>query len=710
MKLLVTGGSGFIGSNFIRHVLTTHADDRVVNLDKLTYAGNPANLADLERDPRYAFVQGDICDAAIVRDAIRGVDAVVNFAAESVVADTFIPIHWGHGIRIASIEELFETYGAKRGVLIDGSGVEVVEPNLPLFALAFRNGMGQWKQITHITRHRYTGRVVRLRQKWGSVTVTPHHSVYNADAQLVAAETNPELLAVRKINVDRSRHRDYIEICLPNIKSVDGRVYTRTAKGGGRPRDVYVQQSLKGEALLALMRFLGAYVAEGNALFNKANGSWQVCIGNTDLAFLEELRNDAELFTNAGSSITTRVRPGAHQLTFSSRIVHLLVTTLCGARSYQKQVPEALYTLTDEFKNAFLDSYLRGDGNVQEEYKTVSSSRLSTNSAKLAAGLGLLLSMMDLDYSLYYRDARGNQRPAYAMNLVSTYDARGESLYSEHQYEGYVYDLSVEDAHNFAAGVGNVVVHNTHVDRSLNEPDEFLRTDVFGVFTLLEAVKELKIPRVVHISTDEVYGSVERGSSRESDPLRPSNPYSASKAGGDLLVLAYWHTHRVPALITRSSNNFGPYQYPEKVIPLFVTNALDDTPLPLYGDGKNVRDWLYVLDNCAGIDLVLRKGGDGEVYNIGGGHEVENIVLTRQILQLTGKPETLIQPVKDRPGHDRRYSVDSKKVRQLGWAPRHRFGEALGATVAWYREHEAWWRPLKSGEFRAYYEKQYGHR
>ncbi len=371
MKLLVTGGSGFIGSNFIRHVLATHADDRVVNLDKLTYAGNPANLADLERDPRYAFVRGDICDPTLVRDAVRGVDAVVNFAAESVVADTFVPIHWGHGIKIASIEELFETYGAKRGVLIDGSGVEVVEPNLPLFALAFRNGMGQWKQITHITRHRYTGRVVRLRQKWGSVTVTPNHSVYNADAQLVAAETNPELLAVRKINVDRSRHRDYIEICLPSIKSVDGRLYTRTAKGGGRPREVYVQQSLKGEALLALMRFLGAYVAEGNALFNKANGSWQVCIGNTDLAFLEELRNDAELFTNAGSSITTRARPRAHQLTFSSRIVHLLATTLCGAHSYEKQVPEALYTLTDEFKNAFLDSYLRGDGNVQE-YKTVS--------------------------------------------------------------------------------------------------------------------------------------------------------------------------------------------------------------------------------------------------------------------------------------------------------------------------------------------------
>jgi dTDP-glucose 4,6-dehydratase len=255
---------------------------------------------------------------------------------------------------------------------------------------------------------------------------------------------------------------------------------------------------------------------------------------------------------------------------------------------------------------------------------------------------------------------------------------------------------------NFAA--------STHVDRSLVEPDEFLRTDVFGVFTLLEVVRELKIPRLVHISTDEVYGSVARGSSRETDPVRPSNPYSASKASGDLLALSYWHTHRVPVVITRSSNNFGPHQYPEKVVPLFITNALEDQPLPLYGDGRNVRDWLYVQDNCAAIDLVLRQGRDGEVYNIGGGHEVENVVLTREILRLTGKPETLIRPVTDRPGHDRRYAVDSTKIWQLGWAPRHPFAAALEATVRWYREHEAWWRPLKSGEFRAWYARQYGNR
>jgi len=255
---------------------------------------------------------------------------------------------------------------------------------------------------------------------------------------------------------------------------------------------------------------------------------------------------------------------------------------------------------------------------------------------------------------------------------------------------------------NFAA--------ESHVDRSLVEPDGFLRTDVFGVFTLLEAVRELKTPRVVHVSTDEVYGSVAQGSSTEQDPLRPSNPYSASKAAGDLLALAYWRTHGVPVVITRSSNNFGPHQYPEKVVPLFITNALDDQPLPLYGDGRHVRDWLYVLDNCAAIDLVLRRGRDGEVYNVGGWHEVENVVLTREILRLTGKPDSLIRRVTDRPGHDRRYSVDSTKVGQLGWAPRHPFPSALETTVRWYREHETWWRPLKSGEFRAWYERQYANR
>ena len=255
---------------------------------------------------------------------------------------------------------------------------------------------------------------------------------------------------------------------------------------------------------------------------------------------------------------------------------------------------------------------------------------------------------------------------------------------------------------NFAA--------ESHVDRSIQDAGDFIRTDVLGTWVLLEAARAHRVGRYLQVSTDEVYGSIADGAFRETDPLHPSSPYAASKAGGDHMVLAYWTTHRLPVLLTRASNNFGPNQYPEKVIPLFITNALDDQALPLYGDGRHVRDWLYVLDHCAALDLVLHKGAEGEVYNVGGGHEVENITLTCGILALLGKPESLIRPVADRPGHDRRYAVDTSKLRALGWQPIHRFDEALAATVAWYRAHEAWWRPLKSGEFLAYYRRQYGSR
>ena len=296
----------------------------------------------------------------------------------------------------------------------------------------------------------------------------------------------------------------------------------------------------------------------------------------------------------------------------------------------------------------------------------------------------------------------------YGGNPANLADFAGDRRYT--LVEGDICDAKL--VRDVAAGVDAVVnfAACTHVDRALMEPEEFVRTNVFGVFTLLEAVRELRLPRFLHVSTDEVYGSIADGSSVEADPLVPRNPYSASKAGGDLLALSYWHTHRVPVLVTRSSNNFGPYQFPEKVIPLFITNALEDTSLPLYGDGRNVRDWLYVVDNCAALDVVLRRGVDGEIYNIGGGNEIENVVLTREILRLTGKPDSLITPVKDRPGHDRRYSLDCAKIRRLGWTPRHGFTDALTATVEWYRSHPEWWQPLKSGEFRAYYDKQYGSR
>ena len=259
---------------------------------------------------------------------------------------------------------------------------------------------------------------------------------------------------------------------------------------------------------------------------------------------------------------------------------------------------------------------------------------------------------------------------------------------------------TVDSVVNFAA--------ETHVDRSLYFAGDFVETDVLGTFVLLESARKNDVKRFLHISTDEVYGSIDDGSFCESDMLNPSSPYSASKGGGDLLVKSYFITYNLPILITRSSNNFGPFQFPEKLIPLFVTNAIDDLPLPLYGDGKNVRDWLYVLDNCEAIDIVLRNGNPGEIYNIGGDNELTNIEITRMILNSLGKPQSLIKPVKDRLGHDRRYSISSQKTSELGWHNRTPFEEAMENTIKWYSSNESWWRPLKDKSFDDFYKLHYG--
>lgn len=240
---------------------------------------------------------------------------------------------------------------------------------------------------------------------------------------------------------------------------------------------------------------------------------------------------------------------------------------------------------------------------------------------------------------------------------------------------------------NFAA--------ESHVDRSISSAKEFLTTNILGTQVILEAVRDLNIPRLLHISTDEVYGSTEKGSFKETDPLEPSSPYSASKASADLLCFAHLTTFGTPVLITRSSNNFGPYQYPEKLIPLFSTNLLEDIPVPVYGDGKNIRDWCFVEDNCRGLDIVLHNGNIGEIYNIGAGNELSNLDITKSILSHLSKPESLIEYVEDRLGHDRRYSIETKKAQSLGWAPKYDFQEALGLTIDWFRNNEWWWRPLK---------------
>jgi dTDP-glucose 4,6-dehydratase len=261
-----------------------------------------------------------------------------------------------------------------------------------------------------------------------------------------------------------------------------------------------------------------------------------------------------------------------------------------------------------------------------------------------------------------------------------------------------------------------IVVHfaaETHVDRSLLSAADFIRTDVEGTWVLLEAARRAKgLRRFIQISTDEVYGSVPVGASVETDELKPRNPYAASKAGADRLAYSYFATYELPIVITRASNNYGPYQFPEKVIPLFATNALDGIQVPLYGDGRNVRDWLHVDDHCRAVDLLIERGVNGEVYNVGGGNDIMNVELTHRILDGLGKPRTLIKPVADRPGHDRRYCLDTAKLRAAGWAPQVPFEQGLQQTIEWYRDNDWWWRPIKEQDaaYKAYYQTQYGAR
>ena len=313
------------------------------------------------------------------------------------------------------------------------------------------------------------------------------------------------------------------------------------------------------------------------------------------------------------------------------------------------------------------------------------------------------------------------QHPDWRVTTLDklTYAGRRENLH----------DVMADPRHAFVHGdIGDaavsgplversaIVVHfaaETHVDRSIMAAGEFIRTDVEGTFVLLEAARRARgLRRFVQISTDEVYGSVPTGASREADELKPRNPYAASKAGADRLAYSYWATYELPVIITRASNNYGPYQFPEKVIPLFVTNAIDDIPLPLYGDGRNVRDWLHVDDHCRAIDLLIDTGTNGEVYNIGGGNDIMNVDLTHRILTLVDKPKSLITPVADRKGHDRRYCLDTAKLQSVGWTPRVPFEDGLAQTVDWYRRNDWWWRPIKEHDpaFREYYAQQYERR
>jgi dTDP-glucose 4,6-dehydratase len=307
-----------------------------------------------------------------------------------------------------------------------------------------------------------------------------------------------------------------------------------------------------------------------------------------------------------------------------------------------------------------------------------------------------------------YERVRVFDKLTYAGNPANVADLEAHPAFSFVQG-----DICNADAIDAAVAGFDAIVNfaaETHVDRSIMDPGEFIQTDVYGVFTLLEAARRHDTRRFVHVSTDEVYGEISSGSSKEADVLAPRNPYSASKAGGEMMVGAYVSTYGLPALITRGSNTYGPYQYPEKLIPLAVTNVIDGVPIPIYGDGRQVRDWIHARDHAAGIELLLRRGEPGQAYNVGGGNERENLAIARIILDELDAPNEMLTHVTDRQGHDRRYALDTSRIRALGWRPEIDFEQGLRETIQWYRDNRGWWEPIKSGEFAGYYRSNYAAR
>ena len=310
-------------------------------------------------------------------------------------------------------------------------------------------------------------------------------------------------------------------------------------------------------------------------------------------------------------------------------------------------------------------------------------------------------------------------RPEYAVTVLDalTYAGHLENLEDVKDDPRFAFVKGdIRNASDVAGALGqsDMVVNfaaESHVDRSIHDPEAFITTDVMGVYTLMEAARKTPIERFLQVSTDEVYGDVEDGASVETDPVSPNSPYSASKAGGEMLARAYYRTYGVPVIVTRGSNTYGPYQQPEKLVPLFVSNAIDDKPLPVYGDGKQVRDWLHVIDHCTGILTALERGEPGEAYNVGGDNQRFNVDITRIILEETGKPDSLIKHVADRPGHDRRYCLDSSKLLSMGWERTHDFERGIRETIRWYMDNQDWWRKIKaSDEHASFADKWYADR
>ncbi len=707
--LLVTGGCGFIGSNFVRHLLHADPSASVVNFDCLTYAGNLANLADVERHPRYRFVKGDITDREAVRAAMRlGITDVINFAAESHVDRSIQdsgPFVRTNVIGTQVLLDAAREFGVKKYVQVSCYDEETrvltreglkpfadVRVGEEVLALNPDTGVIEAKRVLEVISQDYAGPMIAFRSSRIDLKVTPNHRmlyvyprgchperIHTAEAAAVANMTGPCLPRGRWEGIDEPTtlvegigHVDTVALFyLAGVFIGDGHLATQVAK---RPN----KTGLARAEFLRLARSSSGQFRAGRI------GPALTCDCTSYRIFFDVPEADKararleDTLTRLGIRWRAhRGRSGEH-VYFTSREWSRFFEQF-GRGAPNKCIPTWMLAYAPRFLRALLDGIADSDGHRPGPNH---QPRIATCSFRLVQGLcelGIKLGLMPRFRERPVREttlATGRiirpRRPHYMVFFRNEWIGINRTHAHTVPYSGRIWCLRVEDHRNLIA------------ERN-------------GILTFCG-------------NTDEVYGSLgPTGSFTEETPLAPNSPYSASKAGADLLVRAYHHTFGLPAVITRCSNNYGPYQFPEKLIPLFVTNLLRDEPVPVYGDGMQVRDWIHVLDHCTGVEAAWRRGRPGEVYNFGGRCEKPNLELTKLLLKLLGKPESLIRYVPDRPGHDRRYAIDcSKAERELGWAPRVPFERGLAETIDWYRHNEAWVAGIRTKDYLSYYERQYG--
>lgn len=690
--LLVTGGMGFIGSNFIRYMARKYPNEVIVNYDKLTYAGNPANLEGLHHRA-YRFIREDICDPEAVSRALgEDVDTIINFAAESHVDRS-----------IAKPTDFIDTNVRGTHVLLDAArrrdlgftqiscydeatraltrhgfkNYWEISAGEKVLSLNRRTGQIEEKEVEGVVVQEYDGDMVHFKSNRIDLLVTPNHAMF------FSTRRHPERILVEPAGVLANR----ASTCIPRgrWRGIDEPTLSIPDLGEFATSDVfYVAGVFMGDGFLATQRQkrpnkTGLAKAEYMKKARDSRGRFfsPGKIGNQehttstchriffDVPEYDKARGRLEAALDKLSVRWTAHHGNAGQHIYYSSELWSRFFEQFGVGFANKHIPAWMLEYDVKYLKCLFDGLIDSDGT----YNQANGPVFSTSSRGLLAGICELAFKLGLcprfNKRRETRTVLSSGREIHSSTDAYMVYFRRQNIgidkdVAEHKpYSGKIWCLKVKDNKNFIVERG-------------------------GTMTFCG-------------NTDEVYGSIDKGSFREDDTLSPSSPYSASKAAADLLCLAYHRTYGLRVKITRSTNNVGPYQFLEKLVPLHVTNALRGKPLPIYGDGLNVRDWIYVEDNCEAIDLVRRAGGAGEIYNIGAKNERTNLEVARTVLRILGKPEALIRFVADRPGHDRRYSVDTSRIKALGWGPRHTFEDALRQTVEWYQKREDWWRPQIAG-------------